>query len=319
MKELKMWQYISNQILLGNKIVLLIVANASNASPGRTGFKMVVSSNKTTFGTIGGGIMEYDIINEINNSFVNNIEFNCIRKLHHSKLASGEKSGLICGGIQTIIFKSIDKSSLNTITDILQNIENNESGLLSISSSSFQFFSKKQNDNDIVFSVDNNSVWLFEENIGNPKTVYIVGGGHVGLAVSRIMRTLDFNVVVFDSRNSVQTLEENTFTNKIITTDYKNIAQYIKEGAKSYVVVVTPNHDGDRDALQSVLRLDLKYIGSMGSKKKIISIFNQLKSAGFTEKELERIKTPIGLEIEAESPEEIAISIAAEIILIKNS
>lgn len=319
MNEIKLWRFIESNISKGNKIVLLIVADATNASPGRTGFKMAISSNNTSFGTIGGGIMEYNIIEEINESFSSGFEFNAIRKLHHNTSAMGDKSGLMCGGIQTILLKSIGKSYLEIVNNILTTLDNNAGGLLSISHELFKFNSEGKNYNDVTFSIENDSSWLYEENIGNPNTAYIVGGGHVGLAVSRIMQTLNYRVVVFDNRSGIQTIKENIFADKIINTEFSNINQYIKEGSKSYVIVVTPNHDGDKDALQSVLKLDLKYIGSMGSAKKISSIFNQLKKDGFTERELKKIHTPIGLEIEAETPEEIAISIAAEIILEKNS
>ena len=110
MKELNLWKYISDKIYSNINIVLLIVANASNASPGRTGFKMAIANDGTSIGTIGGGIMEFDVITEINDSFKQNTKLNLVRKLHHSNLPSGDKSGLICGGVQTIVFKSLYKN-----------------------------------------------------------------------------------------------------------------------------------------------------------------------------------------------------------------
>jgi len=318
MTELKLWKYISNKISSDYNVVLLIVANASNASPGRTGFKMALASDGTSIGTIGGGIMEFDIVTEVNDSFAKNSNLNFVRKLHHSNLASGDKSGLICGGVQTIVFKSLSKSNFETIDSIVKSLDKMINGLLEITESDFSFTQNKSDTKEISIESDLNSKWIFKENIGTPNTIYIIGGGHVGLAVSRIMSTLDFYIVIFDHRKDVQTMEQNTFANKKVITSYNKISDYIVEGNKSYVVIVTPSHDGDKDALQSVLNMDLKYIGSMGSAKKIKSIFAQLQKDGFSESDLEKIHTPIGLEIEAESPEEIAISIAAEIIEIKN-
>lgn len=319
MNELKLWKYVFDKISYHINVVLLIIAEASSASPGRTGFKMAVAEDGTSIGTIGGGIMEFDIFNEINNSFSNNLQMNFVRKLHHSNLASGDKSGLICGGVQTIVFKSLTKTNIQTITDILLTIEQRESGSLTITENEFLFMPNKLNTKDISLSNREESTWLFEENIGIQNTVYIVGGGHVGLAVSKIMAILDFYIVVFDHRSDVDTMNKNIFAHKKIITPYNEIQNHITEGNKSFVVVVTPSHDGDKDALNSVLKLDLKYIGSMGSAKKIKSIFSQLKNEGFSDDDLLKIHTPIGLEIEAETPEEIAISIAAEIIQIKNS
>lgn len=317
MKDLKIWQYVESKIIADNYVILLIVANASKASPGRTGFKMAICDDSTSIGTIGGGIMEFDIVNEANELLSQKKNVCFFRKLHHSNLGNGDKSGLICGGVQTIIFKSLGKSDLNIIRTIIKNIESQIAGLVQISKSNFSFSPSNKIDEDILFISDIDN-WVLKENIGTPSRVYIVGGGHVGLAVSRVMSTLDFYVTVFDHREEVATLSQNVYADKIIITPYNYINNFIIEGEKSYVVIVTPSHDGDKDALKTVLQLKLKYIGSMGSTKKIKSIFAQLKEDGFSDEELKQIHTPIGLEIEAETPEEIAISIASEIIKVKN-
>ena len=317
MNNIKIWKYIENKLMENHSIILLIVVNSSKSSPGRTGFKMAISDDSTHVGTIGGGIMEFDIVNEATEILQNNQKVGFFRKLHHSKIGDGDKSGLICGGIQTIVFKSVFKSDLPTIRSILQSIKLQTSGLLQIDEQHFTYSPKLSIDEDLFFSSTDES-WILKENIGNPNRVYIVGGGHVGLAVSRIMSTLNFYVTVFDHRSSVSTILENKFADKIIITDYNTIDEYIIEGEKSFVIIVTPNHNGDKDALESVLKLNLKYIGSMGSSQKIKSIFIQLKQNGFTQKDLVKIHTPIGLEIYAETPEEIAISIASEIIKVKN-
>jgi len=317
MNDIKFWKYIENKLMENHSIILLIVVNSSKSSPGRAGFKMAISDDKTIMGTIGGGIMEFDIINEVNKLLDKNELVGFFRKLVHSKTGDGDKSGLICGGIQTIVFKSLLKSDLPIIKSILQSIKLQTSGLLQIDEHHFTFSPELSIEEDLLFSSTNES-WIFKENIGIPNRVYIVGGGHVGLAVSRIMATLNFFVTVFDNRSSVSTILENKFADKIIITDYNRINEHIIEGEKSFVVIVTPNHNSDKDALESVLKLNLKYIGSMGSAKKIKSIFAKLKENGFLYTDLEKIHTPIGLAIKAETPEEIAISIASEIIKVKN-
>ncbi|MCP5062828.1 MAG: XdhC/CoxF family protein, partial [Ignavibacteriae bacterium] len=149
-------------------------------------------------------------------------------------------------------------------------------------------------------------------------TVYVIGGGHVGLAVSRVMSTLDFFVVTFDEREDIPTMTNNTFANKKIVTNYSDVDKHIRESKKSYAVIVTPNHDGDKEVLKSIIGLKIKYIGMMGSSKKSQSIFKHLEDESINPELFNKVRTPVGLEIEAESPEEIAISIAAEIIKIKN-
>jgi xanthine dehydrogenase accessory factor len=318
MKELDLWIFIYNKINRNIKVNLLIVADSSLSSPGKSGFKMAVSEDVETYGSIGGGIMEFDILNEIRGTLTQPEPVNFIRKLHHSKTKEGHSSGLICGGTQTLIVITISNNYRDIVKNIIDNIEDQINGVMQISNRGLNYIPRKENDKDITLSFVSEDNWNYEENIGLLNTVYIIGGGHVGLAVSRAMSTLDFYVVTFDERSEIMTMKENTFANKKIVTNYSEVYKHIRESNKSYVVIVTPNHDGDKEALKSIISLNLKYIGMMGSSKKSKSIFSQLESEGVNPELFNKISTPVGLEIEAESPEEIAISIAAEIIKIKN-
>jgi xanthine dehydrogenase accessory factor len=319
MKELDLWIFIYNKINRNIKVNLLIVADSSLSSPGKSGFKMAVSEDVETYGSIGGGIMEFDILNEIRGTLSQPEPVNFIRKLHHSKTKDGHSSGLICGGTQTLIVRTLTIDERDTVKKIIDNLEEQINGVLLISASEFDYIPRKENSEDITLSLENEPTWQYEENIGLLNTIYIIGGGHVGLAVSRAMATLDFYVVTFDQREDIITMKENIFANKKVITKYEDVREYIRESKKSYAVIVTPNHDGDKEALKSIIGLNLKYIGMMGSSKKSQSIFKHLEDEGIDKKLFNKVHTPIGLEIGAESPEEIAISIAAEIIKIKNT
>ena len=318
MKELDLWIFIYNKINRNIKVNLLIVADSSLSSPGKSGFKMAVSEDVETYGSIGGGIMEFDILNEIRGTLSQPEPVNFIRKLHHSKTKDGHSSGLICGGTQTLIVRTLTIDERDTVKKIIDNLEEQINGVLIINASEFDYVPMKENSEDITLSFENEINWQYEENIGLLNTIYVIGGGHVGLAVSRAMATLDFYVVTFDQREDIITMKENIFANKKVITKYEDVQGYIRESKKSYAVIVTPNHDGDKEALKSIIGLNLKYIGMMGSSKKSQSIFNHLEDEGIDKKLFNKVHTPIGLEIGAESPEEIAISIAAEIIKIKN-
>lgn len=319
MKELDLWIFIYNKINRNIKVNLLIVADSSLSSPGKSGFKMAVSEDVETYGSIGGGIMEYDILKEISGTLSQPEPVNFIRILHHSKTKEGHSSGLICGGNQTLIVRTITIEFRDKIKTIIDNLEEQTNGVLSISNSVFEYIPMKENIKDITLFYESENNWKYEENIGLLNTVYIIGGGHVGLAISKVMATLDFYVITFDQRGEVITMKENTFANKKIITEYSKVSNFIRESRKSYAVIVTPNHDGDKEALKSIIGMNLKYIGLMGSAKKSQSIFNQLESEGIDKNLFSKVYTPVGLEIGAESPAEIAVSIAAEIIKIKNS
>jgi xanthine dehydrogenase accessory factor len=316
MNEVILWKFILKAISLNKKAVLLVVAESSDSSPGKQGFKMAVNEEGETVGTIGGGIMEKDMIEYALDIRFGN-ESRLIKKLHHDDKTKFEKSGLICGGYQTIIFYAIDKSQTTLVENILSSINEKRNNQLLITPQKIEY-SSAESMLPISFTYKSDEYWEYKENIGLPLIAYIAGGGHVGLAVSRVMNTLGFHVVVFDHREDVFTIEQNSFANEIIITEYEDIGNRIIESERSYIIIVTPMHSGDKATLKSVIDKKVKYIGMLGSKRKIKSIFDALLEDGVNEKLFEKVHTPIGIEIEAETPEEIAISIAAEIIKVKN-
>ncbi len=317
MNQINFWNFATESIGQGLKSVLMIVAESTDSSPGRQGFKMLVRDDGKTAGTIGGGIMEKDML-DYAQQLLSNEESILIKRLKHARSNKFEQSGLICGGFQTIIFQILNKNNSKEISGILSNLHKRNNGLLIMENNNFSYKKKRSEKNDISFEYNSTENWLYKEVIGSPDTAYVIGGGHVGLAVSQIMNFLGFYVITFDHRPDIFTMENNIYANEKIIIEYNKVGKKIKEGDKSYVIIVTPAHMGDKAALASVLGKKLKYIGMMGSKRKIKKIFNDLKAEGFSNELINTVHSPIGLEIYAETPNEIAISVAAEIIKIKN-
>jgi xanthine dehydrogenase accessory factor len=312
-----LWNFIFKTISADKKAVLLIVAESSNSSPGRQGFKMVITEEAEQYGTIGGGVMEKDMVMYARGLLLGN-ESKLIKNLHHTDKTKFEKSGLICGGYQAIIFSVIEKTQTSLIENILSSINEKRNNQLIITSKKIEY-NPADSLLPVSFIYKSDEDWSYKENIGIPFISYIAGGGHVGLAVSRIMKSLGFYIVVFDHREDVFTIDQNNFADEIIITKYEDIGNRIIESERSYVIIVTPMHSGDKDTLKSVINKNVKYIGMMGSKRKIKTIFDALLQDGVSEELFKNVHTPIGIEIEAETPEEIAISIAAEIIKVKNN
>lgn len=315
MDLVKFWNFILSDLKKQKKIALLVVADSSNSSPGRKGFKMALNENGESIGTIGGGIMENDMI-KFTLRLLSSENHTEIKRLYHSASTRHEKSGLLCGGKQTIIFKVFTNNNLKKIEHIIKNIKNRKTGELTISQTKFNYC-EGSNLSKIEFT-DDETKWEYKEQVGLIDTVYIVGGGHIGLAVSRTMKTLGFYVVVFDHRKDVFTIEQNSFADEIIIGNYEDVGEKVVEGRNSFVVIATPMHANDSASLKSVIDKNIKYIGLMGSKRKLKLIFNTLIEGGVDKNLFSKVHYPIGLEIEAETPEEIAISIAAEIIKVKN-
>ncbi len=212
---------------------------------------------------------------------------------------------------------SLDRKDLPLISGIVKLFESRGTGILKYSDKGIELIKDTINKETTKYIYKNETDWSCEENVGVLETIYIVGGGHVGLSLSRQMEMLGFHVVVFDDRKDLKTIKENIYADEIIITSFENIGAYIKENNYSYVAVVTSSYLSDKAALMQVLGKKLKYIGLMGSAAKLKKIFDELKVEGFSDRMLNKIHAPIGIKINSESVSEIAVSIAAEIIKTK--
>lgn len=148
--------------------------------------------------------------------------------------------------------------------------------------------------------------------------VYIFGGGHVSTELKKILRYVGFEYVVWDDRTDFANKERFPDANEVIAASYENILDKIKITKNDFVVVMTRGHAYDYMVEKQVLKSDAFYIGVIGSKNKNKVIREKLLSDGYSEEELARVCVPIGFQIAAETPEEIAISIASEIIMYRS-
>jgi xanthine dehydrogenase accessory factor len=160
--------------------------------------------------------------------------------------------------------------------------------------------------------------WQYEETLGYADTVYIVGGGHVGLALSRALAPLELRIVVIDERPEVETLKRNRWAHEKCVVPFDSVAEEIPEGQGTYVIIATPQHSADESVLRQLVGKRLRYLGMLGSTTKVRQIMANMREDGFSEEELSSVRSPVGLPIGSHTPAEIAISIAAEIIKVKN-
>ncbi len=152
-----------------------------------------------------------------------------------------------------------------------------------------------------------------------PHQLYIIGGGHCGKALSNIAALIGFQVTVVDNRKEQLLPELFHPSCKLIYNDFKDITQAVSFNEGSYIVIMTHGHIHDRHVLETCLRKPSRYLGMIGSKKKVEQTFNKLKENGYTSEELENVCAPIGLPIKSQTPYEVAVSIAAQLIQIRNS
>ena len=142
----------------------------------------------------------------------------------------------------------------------------------------------------------------------------ILGAGHVGKALSKVARFSGFRVTVFDDRSEYANKENIPDANDIIVSDFENVFSKVPIERNAYIVIATRGHNHDIDALKSSLKTEAGYIGLLGSKRKKALLFKTLREEGFSEKDINRVITPVGLAIGSVTPEEIAISIMAQMI-----
>ncbi len=281
---------------------------------------MVVNAKGEMEGSIGGGIMEHKFVEMVKERLKKQgSKEQELKKQIHDKSAANNQSGMICSGEQTIFLYPVREKDLNTVQKIIQSLEENKNGTLILSPDGI-LFSDAIPEKDFEFTFQAEDEWLYKEKTGYKNKLFIIGGGHCSLALSRLMRTMDFYVKVYDDRENLKTILENEVANeRHFVKDYSVLTDKIPSGSNHYVVIMTFGYRTDDIALKALLNKEFKYIGVLGSKKKMEKLFEDYRKEGIDESLLQRIHTPIGLDIKSQTPEEIAVSIAAEIIKIKNA
>ena len=173
-------------------------------------------------------------------------------------------------------------------------------------------------DTDSVF-VDENGERIFQERISRPAKLVICGAGHVSMPIIRMGKMLGFHVTVVEDRPKFADDARREQAEQVYCEPFEDGLAKIKGDTDTWFVIVTRGHRYDTDCLRTILGKPRAYVGMMGSKRRTAIVKDQLEAEGFEREVLEAVHTPIGLKIAAETPEEIAVSIMAEIIQIKNS
>jgi xanthine dehydrogenase accessory factor len=159
---------------------------------------------------------------------------------------------------------------------------------------------------------------IFVEPILPQPMLYIFGGGHLSAAVARVASGAGFAVGIADDRAAYANAERFPMASEIYTT-YEEAYAKIKPNASSYLLIVTRGHKDDMRVLAWAVRTEARYIGMIGSKRKVLSVYKALEREGYSAAEFERVHAPVGLDIGALSPEEIAVSICAELIAVRRN
>lgn len=253
---------------------LVEIIKSTGATPRSVGAFMFVNKDAESFGTVGGGNVEYQATLYAKELLMKKLSGEKEYNLSQNK---AQNIGMVCGGDNLLKFT------------YLTNDENSKKILEEL---------KLKNKNKNV--------------------VYIFGGGHVSMELAKILKYVGFDYVVWDDRKEFANEERFKDANKIICKDFDNINSEINITNNDFIVIMTRGHAYDYIVEKQILRSGAYYIGVIGSRNKNRVIKENLLADGFSENEIDSVCAPIGLSISADTPEEIAISIVAELILFRS-
>jgi xanthine dehydrogenase accessory factor len=167
-------------------------------------------------------------------------------------------------------------------------------------------------------SVCGGQMKVFVEPFRKPKHLIICGAGHIALPLSVIVKMLNFRVTVIDNRRNFANPKRFPHVDKVVVGDHAKKLAQIRIDSDTAIMIVTQGNEYDFECLRAVIKSDAGYIGVISSQPKRVKFFKRLKEQGIEDKWLKRIRIPAGIDIGAQTPEEIAVSIASELVAIQN-
>jgi xanthine dehydrogenase accessory factor len=318
-KQVIGWELALTSLQMDIPVMLLYVVESKGSSPGRQGFFMVVNERGAMEGSIGGGIMEHKFMELVLEQLQRKEVVLSLRRQVHDKDAVRDQSGMICSGEQTILLYSFRLEDIAVIRNIKTCLEEYRNGTVQFSPAGMRYLPENPS-HDFSFYKRSETDWGYEEKVGYKQRLFIIGGGHCALALSRIMRMMDFHISVYDHRHSLVTLERNEFAHeKILLDEYEELRERVPVmGNNRFIVVMTLGYRTDDRAVRALWDKEFRYFGLLGSRAKVERLWAMYRAEGIAEKVLRKIHAPAGFAIKSQTPEEIAVSIAAEIIQVRN-
>jgi len=325
----------------GQKIILARTIRRSGSTPRNVGSMCIITEKGELFGTVGGGALEYQVQQKAIELLQQEQSF--IYRFHLSNEDLAE-NGMICGGNVDLYLEPLLPSNNETLAvfrTIKQHIVANKPGILvtrikdgipAMDTTARIFIKTDGNaigtipgltpgeihlDDDVPYDLidfDGEKLGLFVEEIILPPRVFLFGAGHVAVFVARLAKMVEFGLTVIDDRGEFASKQNFPDADEIIVTDFDQAFKQLNIASNAYILIITRGHLHDKTVLEQALNTEAAYIGMIGSTKKRNTIYKALMEDGVSKEILETVYSPIGLDINAETPEEIAVSIVGELI-----
>ena len=294
----------------GLDAVLATIIWDDGSAPRGSGSQMLVGREGLLAGTIGGGAVEGQSI-AIAQELLADGTCSRLREFRLRRDGSAQSTGMVCGGDVTVYFRRIpmEEKDWDTLAaEVLRRVSVREKGWL-----------VQPLDGEMPYLVDEDADKENRFTMPLPvgERALIFGTGHIARALVPLLCTVGFRPVVFDDRPQFATRERFPQADQVICGDFTRIRDYLTVGPEDYVVIMTNGHEYDFQAQVQVLRGETAYVGVIGSRKKTAFVNQRLREAGIAEEAIAFVHTPVGTAIKAVTPEEIAVSITGEMILVR--
>lgn len=313
-------------------LTLATVVESSGSTPRSSGAKMAIRNDGTIFGTVGGGLMEAEAIRaglamlDQKDGDARLIHVDMTREL-------AADSDMICGGGLTVFLQVVRPGGecAARYRELNQRMKTGKPSLLRTSLVDGDPLVATRH--EILSGTDalapevsvspgfsrSEGVFVLDEPFIPPAPLFIIGAGHVSLFTARVGQMVGFRTVVVDDRAEYANEDRFPQADEIVVLDeFKGCCDRLGIGDDAFIVIVTRGHLHDRTVLEESLKTNARYIGMIGSKSKRDKIYEALLSNGCSQQDIDRCHCPIGIGIGGQTPEEIAVSICAELIKVRS-
>lgn len=341
---LKQLQGICHRLEDGEDLVQATIIKHAGSTPRSVGSKMFVRRDGSIIGSIGGGLVEFEMQKKARTVF--DTRKARIEPFDLTGEGAATTDQMICGGRLEFLIEYLpaDPASSREFRKLITAIqEGNKGYLIKSLDTKGDTVSEMERclvrrDTVVLGNFPGPDAWIplltaessrkkspviavvegkrfFVEPTVPPGTVYLFGAGHVSRPVAELASMVEFQTVILDDRADFANKERFPKADQIIVIpSYENLFAGMDIDRDSYLVIVTRGHLHDKTVLEQSLRTKAGYIGMIGSKRKQHLLYEELLGKGFSKGDLERVHNPIGIDIHAETPEEIAVSIVAQLI-----
>ena len=321
----KMISAILQRLREGQRVVLCSILESSGSTPREAGAKMAVFADGSQLGTVGGGAVERLAAQH------------ALALLHAGRSETkpyslhanpAEDIGMVCGGSVLLGFQCFfpeRAAELAALTELEALLDaacsvwlkteyraDGEAELTVIPREDLHSEDARLPSKPVLEKTSRGLT--LTEPVAKRYMVYIFGGGHVCAALVPALAAAGFPVTVCDERPELAVPERFPQAKQVVCESYEDVFARLRILPEDYIVIMTPGHEADLRVLAQALKTEATYIGCIGSAKKVAHVNARLRELGFTDRDLARIHAPIGLPILAQTPEEIAVSITAQMI-----